>query len=112
MDDGFCLIVAILKGVGVSTGRRSYDNRETDHPLTRGKLSNQTGMLGTEEKIQLGRDFYIPGCDSSTIKRNLKRENINNNIGSVCRRDENQDLGRIEGYYDVRLKKSLRNYGT
>lgn len=89
MDGCFCLIIAILNGVGASTARRLYDNgpgqQRLGRPLPRGRPPDQTEVSGRAERNQkihvlkkkgysLEKIFDILGCDSSTVKRNLKSE--------------------------------------
>lgn len=88
MDGCFCLIIAILNGVGASTARRLYDNgpgqQSRGRPLPRGRPPDQTAAPGRTERNQriyvLKKKGYsleeisdILGCDSSTVKRNLKK---------------------------------------
>ena len=88
MDGCFCLIIAILNGVGASTARRLYDNgpgqQRLGRPLPRGRPPDQTAAPGRAERNQriyvLKKKGYslekisdILGCDSSTVKRNLKK---------------------------------------
>lgn len=88
MDGCFCLIIAILNGVGASTARRLYDNgpgqQRLGCPLPRGRPPDQTAAPGRTERNQriyvLKKKGYsleeisdILGCDSSTVKRNLKK---------------------------------------
>ena len=88
MDGCFCLIIAILNGVGASTARRLYDNGPRQQrlgcPLPRGRPPDQTAAPGRAERNQriyvLKKKGYsleeisdILGCDSSTVKRNLKK---------------------------------------
>ena len=88
MDGCFCLIIAILNGVGASTARRLYDNgpgqQRLGRPLPRGRPPDQTAAPGRTERNQriyvLKKKGYsleeisdILGCDSSTVKRNLKK---------------------------------------
>ena len=88
MDGCFCLIIAILNGVGVSTARRLYDKGPVQQsrccPLPRGRPPDHTAVPGRVERNQrihvLKKKGYsleaisdILGCDSSTVKRNLKK---------------------------------------
>ena len=88
MDGCFCLIIAILNGVGASTARRLYDNgprqQRLGRPLSRGRPPDQTAAPERTERNQriyvLKKKGYsleaisdILGCDSSTVKRNLKK---------------------------------------
>lgn len=88
MDGCFCLLIAIVKGVGASTARRMYD-KGPDHlqrgrPLIRGSPPDQEETPGRAERNQrihaLRKKGYsleaiseILGCDRSTVKRNLKK---------------------------------------
>ena len=88
MDGCFCLLIAIINGVGASTARRLYDNgpgqQSRGRPLRRGRPLDQTAVPGRAERNQriyvLKKKGYsleaisdILGCDSSTVKRNLKK---------------------------------------
>lgn len=92
MDGCFCLIIAILNGVGASTARRLYDNgprqQRLGRPLSRGRPPDQTAAPERTERNQriyvLKKKGYsleeisdILGCDSSTVKRNLKKRRRN-----------------------------------
>lgn len=88
MDGCFCLLIAILNGVGASKARRLYDNgpgqQSRGRSLPRGRPLDQTVVPGRAERNQriyvLKKKGYsleaisdILGCDSSTVKRNLKK---------------------------------------
>ncbi|RKJ01699.1 sigma-70 family RNA polymerase sigma factor [bacterium D16-54] len=111
MDGCFCLIIAILNGVGASTARRLYDNgpgqQSRGRPLPRGRPPDQTAAPGRTERNQriyvLKKKGYsleeisdILGCDSSTVKRNLKSEggSVNHDTGDICGGDEDQSSGK------------------
>ena len=88
MDGCFCLIIAILNGVGASAARRLYDKgpgqQKPGSPLPRGRPPDQTAVPKSAERNRkiyaLRKKGYsleaisdILGCDSSTVKRNLKK---------------------------------------
>jgi len=89
MDGCFCLLIAIVNGVGASTARRLYDNGPQTvrdiNPLARGRPPDQREAVGKAERNRrihiLRKKGYsleaisdILNCDSSTVKRNLKKK--------------------------------------
>lgn len=87
-DGCFCLFIAILNGVGASAARRLYDKGPGKQgpgcPLPRGRPPDQTAVPKSAERNRkiyaLRKKGYsleaisdILGCDSSTVKRNLKK---------------------------------------
>ncbi len=87
-DGCFCLFIAILNGVGASAARRLYDKgpgqQKPGSPLPRGRPPDQTAVPKSAERNRkiyaLRKKGYsleaisdILGCDSSTVKRNLKK---------------------------------------
>lgn len=107
MDGYCCLLIAIINGVGASTARRLYDygpeKVRAGSFLPRGQPSDRVKPAGREERnrrIQLLRKkgysleaiSAILNCDSSTVKRNLKKKgSTNNDTGNICRGNEDQD---------------------
>ena len=89
MDGCYCLLIAIVNGVGACAARRLYDNGPRNlgavNPLPRGRLPDQAVRLERSERNKrictLRKEGYsleaisdLLGCDSSTVKRNLKRK--------------------------------------
>lgn len=89
MDGCFCLLIAIVNGVGASTARRLYDKgpeavRDIS-PLAKGRPPDQEETAGKTERNGRMRTLRKRGysleaisdilnCDSSTVKRNLKKK--------------------------------------
>lgn len=113
-DGCFCLFIAILNGVGASAARRLYDKgpgqQKPGSPLPRGRPPDQTAVPKIAERNRriyaLRKKGYsleaisdILGCDSSTVKRNLKSEGgkVNHDIENICGGDESQGSGKGRG---------------
>lgn len=91
MDGCYCLLIAIVNGVGARTARRLYDNGPRNlgavKPLPRGRPPDQAEKAERSERNKrirtLRREGYsletisdLLGCDSSTVKRDLKRKEV------------------------------------
>lgn len=89
MDGCYCLLIAIVNGVGACAARRLYDNGPRNlgavNLQPRGRPPDQAERSERSERNKrirtLRKEGYsleaisdLLGCDSSTVKRNLKRK--------------------------------------
>ena len=81
MDGCFCLIIAILNGVGASTARRLYDNGPRQQrlgcPLPRGRPPDQTAAPGRTERNQRIHVLKKKGYSLEAISDILSCDSVN-----------------------------------
>ena len=81
MDGCFCLIIAILNGVGASTARRLYNNglgpKRLGCPLPRGRPPDQTAAPGRTERNQRIHVLKKKGYSLEAISDILSCDSVN-----------------------------------